>query len=105
MRAFFASCQTSMGWRVGVVMKPRECELCGDETGACKQVAPCEARSRLIDGYRALRIERRLGRPLTLFERWRAPWAHGQLDRLALRAGCLAQGFPRKTAIRRVRFS
>lgn len=73
-------------------MKNRHCELCGDETGACVQVAPCEARERLEQGYRDLRVEGRLVRPLTPLERSRLQLIHGASDRLVCRAVLLGYG-------------
>jgi hypothetical protein len=83
-------------WR----MNTRRCELCGDETGACLQVAHCEARERLIDGYRALRVEGRLGRAMSDREGWRLRQARWQRDRLAARAHAFSLGFPRERTIR-----
>jgi hypothetical protein len=81
-------------------MKTRLCELCGDKTGACLDGAPCEARERLIAGYRALRVEGRLGRSLTDHEGWLLRRARWNKDRLASRAHALELGFPREKTIR-----
>jgi hypothetical protein len=85
-----------------LIMKTRYCDFCGDETGACVQMAPCEARERLQQGFRDLRVEGRLGRALTPFERSRLELVHGARDRLDCRAALLALGARLRVAGRRL---
>jgi hypothetical protein len=73
-------------------MKHRHCDFCGDETGACVQAAPCEARERLQLEIWVLRVERRLARPLTPTERWHLDRARWGEDRLVCRAVLLGRG-------------